>query len=121
MRDQANITMHNIFVCTKCKNGMVSQELIALLSPKLPVGYALHTVECMAGCDRPNTIGFQAAGKASYLFGDIKSDTNVSTILEFAAQYQEIDDGWSSASDRPAALYNKTLARIPALKQMETV
>lgn len=70
----------------------------------------------MAGCDRPATVGFQADGKASYLFGDIEGPSDLTALAEFAHQYQKSDTGWTSATDRPATLYEKTLARLPALK-----
>lgn len=88
----------------------------ATLCADLPEGYAFRAVDCMAGCDRPATIGFQAAGKASYLFGDIESAGDLQALSEFAVQYQQSQSGWTSATDRPAALSTKTLARLPALK-----
>jgi predicted metal-binding protein len=71
----------------------------------------------MAACDRQLTIGFQAYGKASYLFGDIDGAVDTAAIAEFALQYRQSVDGWTSASERPAALYTKTLARLPAERQ----
>ncbi|MBE1284155.1 MAG: DUF1636 domain-containing protein [Rhodobacteraceae bacterium] len=72
----------------------------------------------MAGCERPVTVGFQAVGKASYLFGDIDLDDPADTeaLGRFAHQFLDSDTGWTRAVDRPAALYEKTLARMPALR-----
>lgn len=72
----------------------------------------------MAGCDHPVAVGFQAPGKASYLFGRIETQADERALTDFAAQYQASATGWTSATDRPAALYEKTLARLPALPQM---
>jgi len=67
----------------------------------------------MAGCDRPMTVGLQAADKAQYLFGDIADDTDLQALIEFAHQYRDSASGWTSASDRPPALFYKTLSRMP--------
>ena len=110
---------HNILVCADCKSGAKLGELQNKLQLDLPNGYSLHKIKCMAGCDRPTTVGFQSLGKASYLFGDIESSDDISALIEFASQYKEIEDGWSSASDRPIGLLTKTIARIPAIKHPE--
>lgn len=72
-------------------------------------------IACMAGCDRPCTVSFSAPNKATYLFGDISAADGVEPLLDFANQYASLTDGWSSSGDRPKALSNKTLARIPAM------
>lgn len=40
---------------------------------KLPSGFAVRTVACMAGCSHPTTVGFHAIGKAQYLFDDLQT------------------------------------------------
>jgi predicted metal-binding protein len=88
--------------------------LKAALSADVSQKFSLRPVDCMAGCERPATVGFQAAGKATYLFGDIESPDDIRALAQFAQQYLTSDTGWTCAGDRPAALYDKTLARIPA-------
>lgn len=68
----------------------------------------------MAGCDRPCTIAFQASGKATYLFGDIRPDTDIASLVDFADLYLRMPDGMTREAERPAGLRGKTLARIPA-------
>ncbi len=111
---------HTILICTKCRGADEANRLRKALAPDLPAGYALRGVNCMAGCDYPCAVGFQADGKATYLFGDITSVEDIAAIGEFAWQFLESRDGWTSAGERPAALYNKTLARLPALKEAAT-
>jgi predicted metal-binding protein len=69
---------------------------------------------CMAGCDRPCTIAFQASGKATYLFGDIEPDADIDALVAFAELYVGLPDGMTREGQRPAGLRGKTLARIPA-------
>lgn len=70
-------------------------------------------IACMAGCDRPVTVGFSAPGKASYLFGDIDPERDPAHLLAFARLYVSLADGWCSERHRPAGLAGKVLARIP--------
>lgn len=70
---------------------------------------------CMAGCERPCTVAYQAAGKTSYLFGGIDPVADLRPLLQFAAQYAASADGWTREAERPAGLRGKILARLPTL------
>ena len=106
---------HFILICTTCHGATHARNLRDALSADLPDGYAFRAVDCLAGCERPLTVGFQAIGKASYLFGDIENAEDLRALGQFARQYRDSQTGWTSATNRPAALYSKTLARLPAL------
>ena len=67
----------------------------------------------MAGCSRPLTVGFQAPGKAAYLFGSIDARADAGDLVRFAKLYASLADGWCNSGQRPAGLVGKTLARIP--------
>ena len=117
---------HRIYICSECQfAGAAKAEAKDSLSARL--GDALRQavcsadlatfeilgVACMAGCGYPCTVAFQAQGKASYLFGDIQDDEDIEALAAFACQYAGSSDGWTSTTSRPAALSQKTLARIP--------
>ena len=106
---------HFILICTTCQGAEAATALRKALVEGLPADFAIRPVACMASCDRPTTVGLQAPGKAQYLFGDIQSDREIRALAEFAWQYRDSADGWTNATDRPAALYDKTLSRLPAL------
>ena len=112
-QDQAD---HVLLICATCKGASTPDALHAALSDALPSGFAVRFVDCMAGCDTPRTVGFQAAHKATYLFGDIEGQADVAALVAFAGQYQASADGWTNASDRPKALFRKTVSRMPALR-----
>ncbi|MEM7464167.1 MAG: DUF1636 domain-containing protein [Pseudomonadota bacterium] len=116
MVDGPDTTNHIILICTKCRGGEAASVLRAAIADGLPLEFAIRAVDCMAGCDHPTTVGFQARGKATYLFGDIDSLTDIAAVKQFAHQYLRSTNGWTSATDRPLTLYNKTLARMPAHK-----
>lgn len=113
-----------IAVCTSCKDrktglqpgyGLVDALQEALSAdPRLAVQFQVAGVACMAGCDRPCTVGFHGQGKASYLFGDMETPQDIADLATFARQYATLQDGWCSSVDRPGKLRKTTLARIPA-------
>ncbi len=116
---------HRITVCTSCRKAgsevRPGFELIERLrgaidraGAALPEAFDISGVACMAGCDRPCTVAYQCATKATYLFGDIDPDTDVDDLVAFARHYAFLADGWCSSVDRPGKLRNCTLARVPA-------
>lgn len=111
---------HFLLICTTCKTRIPAGDLQQAFDGRLPEGFALREVDCMAGCDHPRTVGFQAVGKAQYLFGGIGPD-EVDALIAFARQYQSSDTGWTSATHRPRALFRKTLSRMPALPGPNTL
>ncbi|MEO0860264.1 MAG: DUF1636 family protein [Pseudomonadota bacterium] len=106
---------HVVLICSRCRGEEQAATMRDTLAPCLPSSYAIRLVPCMAGCASPPTVGFQAAGKAQYLFGTIASSADVAAIAAFAQQYEGSADGWTTAAERPRALFAKTLARIPAV------
>lgn len=114
---------HRILICTSCKPKgtqcrpgfeLIEQLRMALANDAIPESFHVAGVACMAGCDRPCTVCYQGAGKATYLFGDIDPELDVSDLVTFARQYAFLHDGWCSSVDRPGKLRKHTLARVPA-------
>jgi predicted metal-binding protein len=114
----ANAASYAIIVCTRCRNPLdgaaAAERLLSRLRKFGVDGFAVETVACMAGCDRPLAVGFRAEGKASFLFGDIRPDTDLGALSAFAELYRSLPDGWCNELQRPAGLRGKTIARIPA-------
>ena len=115
---------HQILVCQSCRHkdspcrpGLALLEKLRAavsLAKGLAADFEISGTACMAGCDRPCTVAWRATGKATWLFGDIDPDADIDALVEFAALYQRLEDGWCRAADRPGKLANATLARIPA-------
>ena len=106
---------HYLLICSRCEGEDEAAAMGDTLAPHLPPGFAIRVVACMAGCAHPTAVGFQASGKAHYLFGNIAEAGDLEALAAFAQQYKRSADGWTNATDRPAALFEKTLARMPAL------
>ncbi|MDW3182073.1 DUF1636 domain-containing protein [Roseobacter sp.] len=118
-------TSNRITVCTSCRHKGTTcrpgYELIARLraaisaaGDAIPEAFEISGVACMAGCDRPCTVAFHSTRKATYLFGDMTADDDISDLVSFARQYAHLHDGWCSSVDRPGKLRTSTLARVPA-------
>ncbi|WP_254428627.1 DUF1636 family protein [Ruegeria atlantica] len=110
---------HFLLICSTCTGALSVDVMRNALIGRLPTGFAVRTVTCMAGCARPTAVGFQAVGKAHYLFGDIETAEDVDALAEFAHQYRNFADGWTNATDRPQPLFTKTLSRLPRIQLEE--
>jgi predicted metal-binding protein len=123
---------HCLFVCTTCgskwENGQrvgtsegerLLQELQELHQNwDLATEFPIQAVGCMSACSRSCAISFAAAGKYTYLFGDIPAtdvDIPLNNILDCAEKYYQHPTGVLPWSERPAPLKQGILAKIPPL------
>ena len=116
----------HILICRDCRHwdsacrpglAMVTRLRTAINAAGGAPAQLVHvgSTTCMAGCDRPCTVAFQAEGKATYLFGDIDPKADIDALVTFALQYQRSGNGLFRAVERPGKLARTALARIPAL------
>ena len=70
----------------------------------------------MSACSHYCVVAFAAAGKSTYLFGDLPVDNSTFAILKCASLYYAKADGLLPWSERPEPLKKGILAKIPALK-----
>lgn len=123
---------HCLFVCTTCgskwedgrrigtsEGERLLQELQALHQDwDLAAEFPIQAVGCMSACSRSCAISFAAAGKHTYLFGDIApqdSSIALSNILDCAEKYYQHPTGILPWAERPAPLKQGILAKIPPL------
>lgn len=116
---------HHILVCTACRDReadeLPGEALIAALRAGLDASGLSETctvsgINCMAGCAHPCTVGFNADGKAAWLFGDL-TQADTSDLLAFAQLYAVRPDGWCRSAERPGKLSRAALARVPSVRQ----
>ena len=69
---------------------------------------------CFANCERGCSAGIAAAGKWSYLVGELTPD-HASDLLTYAAAYAKAKTGVVLPSGRPASLQTSVIARFPAI------
>jgi predicted metal-binding protein len=76
----------------------------------------LRAMACLSGCSRSCTAAYQAAGKHSYLFGDLAATDEVARqLLDCAVLHQQSVDGNLPRDQRPAALVPGMIARLPPM------
>lgn len=68
---------------------------------------------CFANCERGCTAGLSAAGKWSYLVGELGPE-HAADLLIYAAAYAKAKTGVVLPSGRPASLQTSVIARFPA-------
>jgi predicted metal-binding protein len=114
-----------ILVCVLCRPperprdqprpGRALLEAIENIALRDDLAFAIRPVECMSGCRRHCTVALQAAGKSTYLFGDLPADeTSAEQVLACAALHQASSDGFMARDARPERLREGILARLPA-------
>lgn len=82
---------------------------------------SVRPVECMSGCNHSCTVALSAPGKPSYLFGDLEpTPEHAGAALDCALMYATRPDGLLPRLERPSALRNGILSRIPTLPQPVT-
>ena len=125
------MTIHSIFVCKTCATTRIEgkpqgksggQQLLEQITDLVPdwelrQDMEIQEVECMSACNRSCVVSFAAAGKYTYLFGDLPTQKCASAVLECASLYFRSSDGYLPWSERPEALKKGILARIPPLPQ----
>jgi predicted metal-binding protein len=124
---------HTIFVCQSCAGNwqdgrevgnsggyLLHRELMAQLREyPLASEFEIRSVKCLGACNRPCAIAFAAAGKSTYLFGDLShSDalTEVAqSILECASLYHRQPDGVMKWAERPERLRKGVVGIVPSI------
>ena len=128
-------TPHTLFVCTACasvwKDGKREgksggQHLLEQINElhknwDLREDFPIQEVECMSACSRSCAVSFAAAGKYTYLFGDLPVNESAAAVLQCASQYYAKPDGLLPWSERPEPLKRGILAKIPPLPTLELV
>jgi predicted metal-binding protein len=125
---------HTIFVCQSCAGNwqdgrqvgnsgghLLHQELeTQLLDHPVASECQIQAVKCLGACNRPCSIAFAAAGKSTYLFGDLNSSESLAeisqSILECASLYVSKPDGTMKWSERPERLKKGVVGIIPGIE-----
>ena len=116
-------TMPRLTICTTCRAGrplaegetapgqILHDAVSGLLGAAGPV--RLHTVACLASCERGCTAAISAPGKWSYLLGGLSAG-DAADLLTYGAAYALSRSGAVLPSKRPASLARAVLGRFPA-------
>jgi predicted metal-binding protein len=72
-------------------------------------------VECLSVCKRPCTIALMAAGKWTYVVGDLDPEVHVDDVVSMAARYGLTENGIVPWRERPQSFRKGVVSRIPPL------
>jgi predicted metal-binding protein len=119
-----------LIICTTCRPAGADRSAPAagqtlldavqqawLGRPALPgPALRLRGIACLSGCSRACTVALQAAGKPSYVFGDLAADADTAAQLLVCAElHAGRADGQLARNDRPPGLRNQLVLRLPPL------
>jgi predicted metal-binding protein len=115
-----------IFVCVSCApraenaahprpGAVLARSLNARLTELGAAGIRVREVECLAVCKRPSTIAMTAAGKWTYIIGDLLAEEHVNDIAASALAFQRSANGIVPWQERPVPFRKGVIARVPPL------
>lgn len=109
-----------LVVCTTCRRAGTDPQapsdgarLSAALSAR---GMAHDRQECLSACSRSCVVVFRAAGRWTYVQGDIDPDRHLDDLVLMARAYGATPDGVVPWPARPDVIRKNTIARIPPIK-----
>jgi predicted metal-binding protein len=114
--------MTTAFICVTCRGPAGDDDrpgrrlFEAIVARRPDAAITVTPVECLSVCKRPCTIALAAAGKWTYVIGDLDAEASVDEIIAMAVRYGETPDGVVPWRERPQSFRKGVVARIPALK-----
>jgi predicted metal-binding protein len=108
--------MHRIVVCSTCEctDGKGFAARLRAAFSERGMEFTVQDHDCMSNCGRPLSVAFSAAGKATYLFGDIDPTIDLEDTLAFAALYAACADGWIEDARPAGRLRHCLIGRVPS-------
>jgi predicted metal-binding protein len=113
-----------MFICVTCRGHGGDDErpgrsLFDAVAGKMGVGpdcnVTVTPVECLSVCKRPCTVALMAAGKWTYVIGDLHPESDVDDVIGMAVRYGLTDDGIVPWRERPQSFRRGVVSRIPPL------
>jgi predicted metal-binding protein len=115
----ANPPNATLLVCVTCKSDEwpLGAELFAALGARLAADpdIALKPIECLSVCKRPCTVALAAAGKWTYVVGDLTREAHVEDIVTAARRYAASPAGIVPWRERPLSFRRGVVSRTPPL------
>jgi len=82
--------------------------------------FALKAVECLSVCKRLCTVALAAAGKWTYVVGDLTCESHLEDIVIAARRYAASPEGIVPWRERPLSFRKGVVSRTPPLVLAET-
>jgi predicted metal-binding protein len=113
--------MTTAFICVTCRgpegdDDRPGRRLYQAIEPALrDTTITVTAAECLSVCKRPCTVALTAAGKWTYVIGDLDPQADIETVIAMATRYDQTRDGIVPWRERPQSVRKGTVARIPPL------
>jgi len=112
------------FICVSCKGQDAAADIpgrllfdavTAGLRGRADRGVAVTPVECLAVCKRPCTVALAAAGKWTYVVGDLDPARHAGDVIAAALGHAAAETGIIPWRERPQSFRKGIVSRIPPL------
>ena len=108
-----------VFVCISCRGTSDDSEwpgrdLFEALTAESS-GATVTPVECLSVCKRPCTVALAAAGKWTYVVGDLNHRDHAGDTIEMALRYGKAAGGIVPWRERPMSFRKGIISRVPPL------
>ncbi|MBP2231483.1 putative metal-binding protein [Azospirillum agricola] len=98
--------------------GLMERALAA--DPDLAGRVRLRPLRCLMSCRRPCAVAVRAAGRMSYVLGDLPADeASVETLTAYLRAYADTPDGIVPFKQWPQGVKGRFVARMPPLDEPE--
>ena len=109
------------FICVTCRGAggderpgrLLFEAVTRSLHVRTGSNVTVTPVECLSVCKRPCTIALTAAGKWTYVVGDLDPDADVDDVITMAVRYGQTNDGIVPWRERPLSFRKGVVSRIP--------
>lgn len=112
------------YICISCRGRdgdlerpgrLLFDGVIARLQGRTDCAVTVTPVECLSVCKRPCTVALAAAGKWTYVVGDLHHHDHVDDVIATAERYGIAEDGIIPWRERPQSMRKGVVSRIPPL------
>ena len=116
------------FICVTCRGAggdderprrLLFEAVTASLRARTDCDVTVTPVECLSVCKRPCTVALVAAGKWTYVVGDLSLDANLDDIVTAARRFARTRDGLVPWRERPLPFRKGVISRTPPLATAE--
>lgn len=88
--------------------------------PELAAKVRLRPLRCLMSCRRPCAVAVRAAGRMSYVLGDLPPDAeSVETLTAYLRAYAETPDGIVPFKQWPQGVKGRFVSRMPPIEPPE--
>ena len=95
-----------------CPGHVLYQRLSQCMADAHPA-LTVKAVPCMAVCERPVTVAFQAAGAWGYVIAGVDAACDVDEVMAIARAIASSEHGIPAMADRPRFFRDGVVCRVP--------